>query len=226
MILWGLLCGSLLAYSQSDYMLQDELKYRIGKVYKVEKHYKNGKLDSVYRKWDAQGNKVTEGYYAAGKRQGKWTEWLSRTYNHDYVIITYKQGIRKKMYHYCATAIDSLLKSSEAFYTYQDEKNYTEQVIVWDSEIKKKSEEKIWVIKNDLWDSWKTRRWDKGIPWAIEEKKALYDKNGKNLGLYKHGHWKLWNEDGTLQKETWYNLGKKLREKRYEKGKLVEDKRY
>ncbi|WP_299458579.1 prolyl endopeptidase [uncultured Microscilla sp.] len=73
----------------------------------------------------------------------------------------------------------------------------------------------------------KIKRWrSNGLPWEQEEKKKAYDQNGHSLGLKKHGYWAIWNEDGTLQQETWYDMGKLLRQKRYEGGKLVEDKKY
>ena len=73
---------------------------------------------------------------------------------------------------------------------------------------------------------WGNKIWEDGIPWKQEEEKVLFDKNGKNLGAKKHGHWRLWHKDGTLQRETWYDMGKKLREKRYDHGKLISDTKY
>ena len=65
-----------------------------------------------------------------------------------------------------------------------------------------------------------------GVEWLEEEKKALYDKNGESLGLHKHNKWTIWNKDGSLQKEAWYDMGKKLREKLYDHGKLTSEKKY
>lgn len=63
------LCSSI-AFAQiypSKLSMDLELKYRKGKVYKQEKYYKNGKLDSVFRQWNRKGQKLTEGYYMNNK---------------------------------------------------------------------------------------------------------------------------------------------------------------
>ena len=208
-------------------LIKEELKYRMGKPHKEEKHHKNGLPDSVYRKWNAQGQKLTEGYYIQGKKHGLWWEQLTKTQHYEYLLYTYKHGIVKKIHEYAAwVEKQDTTKDWENFYTLEpDTNNFTVHKINWDAELGggKKAAEKNWTIRNRIIVEEKRKVWENGIPWKWEHTKTLYDKNGKSLGHRKHGHWKLWNEDGTLQKETWYDMGKKLREKRYEKDKLVLD---
>ena len=113
---------------------QEELEYRAGKHYKEEKYYKNGKLDSTYRKWDIHGRKVTEGYYIAGKRHGKWLEWLTIYQLKDYLKHTYSKGILKKTCKYRSWGnIRDSIKWVEHCYTMEpDDKNFTVHKIYWD----------------------------------------------------------------------------------------------
>jgi hypothetical protein len=216
----------------SKFDMDLEKEHRKKRHIKEEKYYKKGKLDSVYRCWDiATGQKLTDGYYIEGKRHGKWKEWLSVFKRHDFVVFNYAHDTLKHAYHYAgwASPKNDSIKTGERFYTFEpNPDNYSLHRINWDTErIGKKNEEEFKVIRNNLYIVKKKRKlWDKGIPWKLQEYDALYDKNGKALSLKKHGHWKLWNEDGTLQKETWYDMGKMLRQKLYEHGKLVSDKQY
>lgn len=230
--LWAIPLGIFAQRPSSKYDLKLEFEYRKGRTYKEEKYYKNGKLDSIYRKWDAAtGLKLTEGYYIEGKRHGEWTEWLSNTQRHNYMRFTYVHDSLKKLYEYVgwANAQNDSIKSREYFYNFEtNPDNFSLHTISWNRDIigKKNAEEYV-IIKDKVHlESKKRKVWDKGIPWKQEWTVKQYDQNGKSLGHKKHGHWKLWNEDGTLQKETWYDMGKMLRQKLYEHGKLVSDKKY
>ena len=207
-----------------------ELKYRKGKVSKEEKYYKNGKLDSVYRQWNHQGQKLTDGYYLNGKKHGDWYEWLSNHHRHDYLLYTYNQGILKKLYEYAGwREKQDSVKSEEYFHVFEpDTLNYSSRVILWDWNLRggiKRGQEFL-IVRNGAMFHWGNKIWENGIPWKQEEEKVLFDKNGKNLGSRKHGRWRIWHKDGTLQWETWYDMGKKLREKRYDHGKLISDTKY
>jgi antitoxin component YwqK of YwqJK toxin-antitoxin module len=216
-----------------QFHLDLELKHRQKITLKEEKYYKNGKLDSVYRKWNiATGQKLTEGYYIEGKRHGEWTEWLSNTSEIDYFCFTYVQDNPKKLYRFSGwlNTQNDTIKSAEHFYTFgESSKNFTVHMIDWNSKlVEKKNEEKVMVIEDNIHSvSTKIKRWrSSGLPWETEEKKKAYDDQGNSLGVRKHGYWAIWNKDGTLQKETWYDMGKVLRQKLYEHGKLVSDKKY
>ncbi|WP_299458570.1 hypothetical protein [uncultured Microscilla sp.] len=212
-----------------EFTWQKEQEYRAGKRYTEEKHYKKGKLHGVYKKLDATDNVVTKGCYVVGKRHGKWREMITMYGTYHYIQYTYRYGTLKKIYEYkgWGEKKDSIKYVTRWYNLTPDTRNYTMHEILWDVKyLGKKNEEEIYIVKKGITVYHKIKRWDKGIPWEIEEKKALYDQNGNSLGLKKHGYWAIWNEDGTLQKETWYDMGKLLRQKRYEGGKLVEDKKY
>ncbi|WP_299458577.1 hypothetical protein [uncultured Microscilla sp.] len=230
LIAWLLLPVWAKAQRSIEFTWQKEQEYRADRQYTEEKHYKKGKLHGVYKKLDNQGNLVTKGCYVAGKRHGKWREIMTMYggYN-DYIEYTYKRGVVKEIFEYSAwgKSKDSPKRIEDHYILQPDSRNYTVHEIYWDGKlIGKKNEEEIKVVKQGITVYHKIKRWDKGVPWEIEEKKALYDQNGNSLGLKKHGYWAIWNEDGTLQKESWYEMGKLLRQKRYEGGKLVEDKRF
>ena len=139
-ILWVQLLGwTSTVFAQlkpGQFDMELELKYRVGKHYKEEKYYKNGVLDSIYRQWDTQGHKVTEGYYVEGKRHGEWTEWL-HTYSYHYIKFTYEHGSLKKIYEYGSWGkTKDSPKSSEHFYIIElDGKNYTEHKILWNRKL-------------------------------------------------------------------------------------------
>ena len=217
-------------YFSPDFTLNKEMKFRSGKLYKEEKYFKNNRLDSIYRKWDEKGRKITEGYYLEGKRNGYWTEWITEFSDYSYIKLSYTKGRLTNVYTFRGRdSLPASPKYDEHYYVLEPDKyNYSEHYINWNSRLGKgkKNEEKFKVIRNQMIVEKKIKRWDKGIPWEEEHTKALFDKKGKSLGHRKQGIWRLWNEDGTLQKETWYNMGKKLREKLYDHGKLISDKKY
>ncbi|EAY27532.1 toxin-antitoxin system YwqK family antitoxin [Microscilla marina] len=135
--LWAMPLGVFAQRPSSKLELKLELEHRQGRAFKEEKYYKNGKLDSVYRKWDAAtGQKLTEGYYIEGKRHGEWTEWLSNTQRHNYMRFTYAHDTLKKLYEYFgwANAQSDSIKSNEYFYTFEpNPDNFTLHRINWNT---------------------------------------------------------------------------------------------
>ena len=227
--LWLFWLPAVKAQRPIELTWQEELEYRAGRHYTEEKYYKNGKPDSIYRKLDAKGRKVTEGYYAQGKRHGKWHEAMTMSRSYHYILYTYKYGVLKEIFEYSTWGeTKSSPKHTEDHYTLEpDGKNYTTCKIYWSEKHKGKKNDRLLIVRKGIVVHEKIKRWrSSGVEWEQEETKNAYDKNGKNLGTRKHGHWKLWNENGTLQKETWYDMGKKLREKLYDHGKLKFDKKY
>ncbi|EAY24810.1 toxin-antitoxin system YwqK family antitoxin [Microscilla marina] len=136
--LWAVPFGAFAQRPSSKLDLKLELEHRQGRAFKEEKYYKNGKLDSVYRKWDvATGQKLTEGYYIEGKRHGEWTEWLSNTQRHNYMRFTYAHDTLKKLYHYYgwASSKNDSIKSHEYLYKFDPNgKKYIEHRISWSRE--------------------------------------------------------------------------------------------
>ena len=208
--------------------LERETKWRKSKNIREEKYYKAGLPDSVYRQWLGK-EMITEGYYVKGKKHGAWRERLTNSMVYECMLLTYQYGQLLNVYQYYTQKADkNSPKSYEQFFTMEpDDKNFSVHQIHWNRQLpnQRKEEWQATIRKNVIVKSTRKVWWSNGQRWKEEFKTARYHPDGHS-SLHKHGRWRLWHKDGTLQRETWYDMGKKLREKRYDHGKLISDTKY
>jgi antitoxin component YwqK of YwqJK toxin-antitoxin module len=181
-------------------------------------YYKNGKVkeryftldgvkDSTYSYWDKKGQLVLTGKYIFGQKHGKWTEYITRSKNHDYTNTWYEYDKPIKAYHYASAAYDTTLKKMEKFITYEGDDTIEKEIIYRDTGIPAQ----IRMFKNGGLHGNMTFFYENGNIWVINkivEGKGLseveFDTNGTDTL-----HYFVFQGGDTLSK-IFYENGKRI----------------
>ena len=202
-----ILCNIENVYSQGEEheinaFLRFEMSHRLKLGnFKVESYYKYGKLDSVYRAWNADGDLVTLGYYNQGLKDGFWTEWFSRSGNFDFVRYKYSNGKLLETYQYKSFHDDTTKTMSETYIDYLEEGGRVEKRYGFHQN-SIKADEITAYFDSDGNFTRNFKAWDENGTLFIEE-------NIKNRK--QHGVQKEWDAEGNLILEEYYDMGKLIK---------------